>query len=149
MGVTGQKGTLVFTTVAVALKIIEIEPSTEEVSDIACPDLSLNVGDGVPYEPGDLVEGGTYRVLLADDQNTQFVHANSASTGATFKKAKGLKQTVTWTKPVATGNSTGATRAFTGYIKSVKESLQGTSVRCTIELIVKVAGTITKVAGTV
>lgn len=147
MRVTGQLGTFAFTTVANALNIISIEPSEESVDTIATPHLGLAIGAGVPYEPGDLVEGGEYKLVLEDDQNTQFVHEQSGSSGATFKKTIGLKQTCTWTKPLATGMATGATRAFSGIVTKVKESSQMTGQRNTIEVTVKVAGTITKTAG--
>lgn len=145
--VTGQTGSFAFTSVAVALALVDIEPSQESISDIATPSLDLDVGDGMPYQPGELVEGGEYKLTFADDQNTQFVHEQSGSSGATFKKAIGLLQTCTWTKPLAAGMASAATRAFSGYIKSVKESMQTTGQRNTIEVIVKVAGTITKTAG--
>lgn len=143
---TGQLGTFAFTTVAVALPVIDIDPGQESVIDIAKPHLGLAIGDGMPYDPGELVEGGEYKLTLEDDNDTQFVHAASGSSGGTFKKAIGLKQTCTWTKPPITGKPVGATRAFTGYIKSVKESQQVTGQRSTIEVVVKVAGTVTKTA---
>lgn len=145
--VTGQLSSFAFTTVAIALKLIEIEPSEESIGVIPVPDLSLAVGAGMPYEPMELVEGGEYKLTFADDQNTQFVHEDSASSGATFKKSIGLKQTCTWTKAVAAAVTSGATRAFTGIIIKVKEGVQKTGERNTIEVTVKVSGTITKTAG--
>lgn len=144
---TGQTGTFVFATVANALNLIDITPSEESIGEIAAPHLGLAIGAGMPYDPAELVEGGSYELTLEDDSNTQIVHQASGSSGATFKKTIGLKQTCTWTKPLATGMASGATRAFTGFITSVQESQQVTGQRNTIKVKVKVDGTITKTAG--
>lgn len=144
---TGHLGTFVFATVANALNIIDITPPEEVVGEIAAPHLGLAIGSGMPYDPAELVEGGSFELTLEDDNNTQIVHQASGSSGSTFKKAIGLKQTCTWTKPLATGMATAATRAATMFITSVQESPQVTGQRNTIKVKVKVAGTITKTAG--
>lgn len=146
---TGHLGSFTFGTVAVSLKIIEMDPPDEVINDIATPYLSLAKGSYVPYEPGELIEGGEFTLTLEDDNNTHFVDKDSASSGATFMKSIRLAQTCTWTKPLAAGMSTAATRAFSGYIKSVKENIQKTGERSTITVKVKVAGNVTKTAGAV
>lgn len=145
---TGHLGSMTFATVAISLNIISIDPPEEGVAvDIPTPYLALAKGSYIPYEPGELLEGGEYKVVLADDNNTQFVDVDSASSGGTFKKAIRLLQTVTWTKPIAAGMASAATRAATMYIKTVKEGQQATGSRNTIELTLKVAGNVTKTAG--
>ncbi len=144
---TGHLGSMTFATTAIALNVIDIDPPEETVSDIALPYLGLAKGSYMPYEAGELLEGGEYTITLADDNNTQFVDVSDAGVGATFEKAIRLPQTITWTKPIATGMSSGATRVFPGYVKSVKESSQKTGDRNTIVLKVKVAGNVVKNAG--
>lgn len=145
---TGHLGSMTFATTAISLNIISIDPPEEAVAvDIATPYLGLAKGSYIPYEPGELLEGGEYTVVFADNNNTQFVDVDSASSGATFVKAIRLLQIVTWTKPIAAGMSTAATRAGTMYIKSVKEGQQQTGSRNTIEVKIKVAGNVTKTAG--
>lgn len=144
---TGHLGSMTFATTAISLNVIEIDPPEESINDIAVPHLGLAKGSYMPYEPGELIEGGEYTITLADDNNTHFVDVDSASSGSTFEKAIRVAQTITWTKPIAAGMSTAATRAFSGYVKSVKESSQKTGERNTITLKVKVAGNVTKTAG--
>lgn len=144
---TGHLGSFTFATIANSLKVIEIDPPEESITDIATPDLSLAKGSYMPYEPGELIEGGEYTLTLEDDNNTQIVDKDYATTGATIKKTIRVLQTCTWTKPIATGMASAATRAFTGYIKSVKENTQKTGERSTITVKVKVAGNVTKTAG--
>lgn len=144
---TGHLGSMTFADTAITLNIISIDPPEESVTDIPLPHLGLAKGSYIPYEPGELIEGGEYTVVLADDNNTQIVDADDATVGATFKKALRKTQVITWTKPIAAGMSTAATRAFPGYVKGSKEDSQQTGTRSTITLKVKVAGNVTKTAG--
>lgn len=131
---TGQQSSMTFGTSGITLDVISIEPNEESVEDIALPHLGLDAGSIIPYEPGDLVEGGEYTVELADNHDTQI--------------ATRVVETITYTKPIASGNTTAATKEFDGYIKSVKESNKATSERATITVVVKVAGEITVTDGT-
>lgn len=144
---TGHKGSWTFGTAGVSLNLISIKPARPSVSDIALPHLGLSEGDNVPYEAGELVEGGEYELQFADDNNTQVVHKNQTGSGATFKKIIGLLQTMTWTKPPASGLTNGATRAFSGYVKEGGEDDQMTGQRNTITVKIKVAGNLTLAAG--
>ena len=129
---TGQKSTFTFGTTGLSLDIISIDPPNESVDDIPLPHLGLDLGDYIPYEPGDLVEGDEFTLELANDMDSDI----------------GLRtiETMTWTKPVQSGDSSGATWAFDGYIKSAKENSFETSERATITVVVKVADEVTKTA---
>lgn len=144
---TGHKGTFTFGTSGPSLNIISIKPPKVAVGALALPHLGLAVGDNMPYEPLELVEGGEYELQLVDDNNTQIVHAAQAGVGATFKKIIGLVQTMTWTKPPAAGLTNGASRAFSGFVMEAGEDDQQTGGRNTITLKVKVAGNLTLTAG--
>lgn len=144
---TGHLGAVTFGTIALGLNVISITPPEETVEDIATPHLGLAKGSYVPYEAGELIEGGEYELELADDNDTQIVDAAYATSGGTIKKAIRLLQTITWTKPPAGSNANGATRAFSGYIKSVRENQQVTGQRNTITVKIKVAGNVTKTPG--
>ena len=130
---TGHSSAMTFATTGITLPIVSIDPPEEAVEDIAAPHLGLSVGDNIPYDPSELVEGGEYTVELANDLDTSI--------------APGTKETITWTKPVASGNTVAATWAFTGYIKSVKEAIYKTAERNIISIVVKVASNVTKTAG--
>lgn len=145
---TGHLGTFVGGTTALVGNVISIEPSEESVADIATPYLGLAKGSGVPYEPGELVEGGEYTIELEDLGQSHHVDKDSSATGTGVAKILRTVQTFTWTKPPASGMTNGATRAFSGYAKSVKENVAVTGTRSTITIKVKVAGTITKTAST-
>lgn len=145
---TGHLGTFVGGTTALIGNVISIEPGEESVADIATPYLGLAKGSGMPYEPGELVEGGEYTIVLEDLGQAHHVDTASATTGTGVAKVLRALQTFTWTKPVPSGLANGATRAFSGYVKTVKESSQVTGQRTTIEIKVKVAGTVTKAAAT-
>lgn len=147
---TGHLGAFTFATVAGAgtsLGIINITPAKESVIDIPLPTLAIAKGAGLPYEAGELWEGGEFEFELADDNDTQIVDSASASSGATFKKIGRTSGTCVWTKPPAGANTNGATRTFSGYVKEHGEGQQETGKRNTISVKVKVSGTITKVAG--
>lgn len=146
---TGHLGTFTAATVAGAgstLNIISITPPEETIEDIALPHLGLAKGSYVPYEAGELIEGGEYEIELADDNNIQIVDV-AGTTGATFKTIIRSPLTMLWTKPPASGLTNGASRSFSGYVKSVKENQQVTGQRNTITIKVKVAGNVTKAAG--
>lgn len=145
---TGHLGTFVGGTTALVGNVISIEPGEESVADIATPYLSLAKGSGMPYEPGELVEGGEYTIELEDLGQAHHVDVDSAATGTGVSKALRKVQTFTWTKPAPAGLTNGAARAFSGYVKSVKEGNQVTGSRATISIKVKVAGTVTKTAAT-
>lgn len=144
---TGHLGTWTFASISTGLNVIDITPPEEAVSDIALPHLGLAKGSYVPYEAGELIEGGEYELTLADDNDTQLVDSAYGTSGGTIKKLVRLSQTMTWTKPPAGANTNGATRAFTGYVKSVQEQPQVTGTRSTIKVKIKVAGNVTKGAG--
>lgn len=127
---TGQKSSFSFGTTGITLDIISIEPPQESVGDIALPHLGLDVGDYVPYEPEDLVEGGEYTLVLANDMDTNIPLRTV--------------ETCTWTKPLQSGDSSAAAWSFDGYIKSSQDSEMATSERATISVVVKVAGQVTK-----
>lgn len=142
--VTGHLGTFAFTTTALSLPLVEIEPSEETIAAIQGGYLGLAKGSGVPYEPGELVEGGEYKLTFEDNNNTHIVDTDSASSGTGVVKAIRKSQTCTWTKPAPSGLTNGATRVFTGFVTGHKESTQKTGDRSLIMLTVKVASTITK-----
>jgi hypothetical protein len=126
---------MTFGTSGITLDVISITPASPEVDeDIALPTLGLDAGDNIPYEPGDLVEGGEYVVELADDHDTDI--------------ALRTVETITYTKPLQSGDSAAASRAFDGYIKKVEESNAAISERATITVTVKVAGDVTWTAAT-
>lgn len=127
---TGQKSTFSLGTTGLTLDVLSIDPAQESVEDIAAPHLGLDVGDYIPYEPGDLVEGGEYTFILANNMDTVIPLR--------------VIETCTWTKPKQTGDTTAAAWSFDGYIKSVQESQMATSERATISVVVKVAGEVTK-----
>jgi hypothetical protein len=146
---TGHLSTFSFATVAGAgtsLNIISITPPEETVSDIATPYLSLAKGSGIPYEPGELFENHEYDIEVADDNNTQIVDTTGSNAG-TFKNILRVLGTCVYTKPAVSPNTNGATRTFSGYIKSQQEGQAVTGQRSTIKLKVKVAGTVTRAAG--
>lgn len=134
MGSTGHKAAITYATSSITLPLITLEPNQESVEDVALPHLGLTAGSIIPYDPGDLKEGGEYKAVHQNDFDSF--------------PAIGVKETITLTKPVAAGNTTGATEAFTGYIKSKKENTYESSKRSTVELVIKIAGAITKTAGT-
>lgn len=129
---TGHGSSFSFGTSGITLNVISIDPPQESVEDVAKPHLGLDVGDYVPYDPGELVEGGEYTIEFEDDLDTNI--------------PVGVKETMTWTKPVPAGSTNGATWAFPGYIKSAKQNQQQTAQRATISAVVKVAGEVTKTA---
>lgn len=129
---TGQKSAFSLGTTGLTLDVLSIDPAQESVEDIAEPHLGLDVGDYIPYSPGDLVEGGEYTFILANDMDTAIPLR--------------VIEACTWTKPLQSGDSTAAAWAFDGYIKSVQESQMATSERATISVVVKVAGEVTKTA---
>lgn len=146
---TGHLGTFTAATVAgvgTSLNIISITPPEETIEDIALPHLGLAKGSYVPYEAGELIEGGEYEIEVDDNNNTQVVDLAGSSSG-TFKNLIRSPLTMLWTKPPASGLTNGASRSFSGYVKSVKENQQVTGQRNTITLKVKVAGNVTKAAG--
>lgn len=143
---TGQLGTWTFGTTGGSQTVISIDPPEEQISDIAKPHLGLALGSYVPYDPGELIEGGEYKITIDDPGQIHFVDKDYSGSGTGILKAIRLTQTMTWTKPTPAGAAGGATRAFSGYIKSVKESQQVTGSRNTIELTIKVAGNVTKTA---
>lgn len=126
---TGQKASLTFGTSGFTLDVISITPASPSVEDVALPTLDLDAGSNIPYEPGDLVEGGEYVVVLADDHETDI--------------SLRTIETITYTKPLQSGGTTAASRAFDGYIKQVEENEAATSERATITVTVKVAGDVT------
>ena len=130
---TGHGSSFTFGTSGITLPVISIDPPSEAVEDIAEPHLGLAVGAYIPYSPSELLEGGEYSLTLEDDQDTNI--------------PVGTVETCTWTKAVAAGLTNGATWAFSGYIKSAKHNNQQTGERATITVVVKVAGTVTKTAG--
>jgi hypothetical protein len=144
---TGHKGAFTLGSVTHGLNVISIKPPKPAVGALALPHLGLAVGDNMPYEALELVEGGEYELVLADDNNTQLVHAAQSGSGATFKKLIGLAQTMTWTKPPAAGLTNGATRAFSGFVMEAGEDDQQTGQRNTITVKIKVAGNLTLTAG--
>lgn len=148
---TGHLGTFSFGGTAgcgTGLNIISIEPPEEEVGTLALPYLGLAKGSYMPYEAMELIEGGEYVLTLADDNDVQVVDDADASSGATFKKIIREAATCIWVKPVKSPNTGGAQRSFSGILTKHKESTQQTGERNTITLTVKVAGNVTKTAGT-
>lgn len=134
MAVTGQTSSVTFGTSAITATLISIDPPEEAITaDIALPTLALARGDYLPYSPGDLVEGGEYTLQFVNDFDT------TISVGT-------ATETITWTKPLNSGDTTAANWAFPGYIKSVKEDSYETDTRGTITVVVKVAGDVTKTA---
>jgi hypothetical protein len=129
---TGHLGSFTFGTNAISLNIIEIQPNEESVEDIAEPHLGLAIGAYIPYSASELIEGGEYTLILADDNDTNITVR--------------VTQTCTWTKPPVPSKPNGATHVFPGYIKAAKSSTQKTGERNTIEVKVKVAGNVTKTA---
>jgi hypothetical protein len=127
---TGHSSSFTFGASAVTLDIISIDPPEESTEDVALPHLGLDEGAYIPYEPGDLVEGGEYSIEMANDMDSDI--------------PIGTVETMTWTKPLQTGDTTAANWSFSGYIKSVKENAFETSQRATITVVVKVAGEVTK-----
>ena len=127
---TGQKSSFSFGTTGISLDIISIEPPQESVGDIALPHVGLDVGDYIPYEPEDLIEGGEFSLVLANDMDTSIPLRT--------------KETCTWTKPLQSGDATAAAWSFDAYIKSSQDSEMATSERGTINVVVKVAGNVTK-----
>lgn len=127
---TGQTSSFTFGTTGLSLPIINISPNQESVEDIAKPHLGLARGSKIPYDPGDLVEGGEFTLELENDLDSDIPLRT--------------KETMTWTKPLNAGDSTAAAWSFEGYIKSSQENDMATSERATITLVVKVAGDITK-----
>jgi hypothetical protein len=144
---TGHKGQFTLGTVTTGLNVISIKPATPEVGKLALPHLGLAVGDNMPYEPLELVEGGEYVITYADDNNTQLVHSAQTGTGATFKKLLGLVQTCTYTRPPAAGLTNGATTAFSGFATKDEPTEATTGQRATRALTVVVAGNLTLTAG--
>lgn len=134
MGATGQTSAMSFGTSGITATIISIDPPEEAVTaDIAKPDLSLSRGDYMPYEPGDLKEGGEFTVTFVNDFDTTIETATAT-------------ETITWTKPLQSGDTTAANWSFPGYVKSVKEETYETDTRGVITAVVKVAGEVTKTA---
>lgn len=131
---TGQKATFTFGTSGITLDIISITPASPSVEDVALPTLALDAGSNIPYEPGDLVEGGEYVVVFADDHDTDI--------------SLRTVETMTYTKPLQEGDATAASRAFDGYIKQVEDNDAATSERATVSATVKVAGDVTWTAAT-
>ena len=131
MSVTGQTSAITFGTSAVTADLVSIDPPEESITDIALPTLALARGDYLPYSPGDLIEGGEYSLTFVNDFDT------SVSVGT-------ATETITWTKPLDSGDTTAANWSFPGYIKSVKEETYETDTRGTISVVVKVAGEVTK-----
>lgn len=144
---TGQLGSIAFGTTGITAAIIEYDPPQEEVGNIATPDLSLAFGSNVPYEPEELVEGGEYSVTVVDNNNVSITDTADAGSGTGRYKALRKVQTITVTKPPASGLTNGATRAFSGYVCNVKESQQKTGQRNTITYKIKVAGNVSKGVG--
>lgn len=129
---TGHGSAFTFATSGITLPVISIEPPTESVEDIAEPHLGLAEGAYMPYSPSEIVEGGEYSLTLANDLDTVI--------------ATRVEETLTWTKPVPSGMTNGATWVFPGYIKSVKENNYQTGERATITVVAKVAGAVVKTA---
>lgn len=126
---TGHGSAITFGTSGYTLPLISLTPSEETVADIEEPHLGLDEGDNIPYSPGDLVEGGQYEAVLEDDRDT-------------FIALRAI-ETITWTKPLNSGDTTAASRAFDGYINKVQNNQQATSERSTITVGIKVAGNFT------
>lgn len=147
---TGHLGTFSFGGTAgcgTGLNIISIDPPEEEVGSLALPYLGLAKGSYMPYEALELIEGGEYVITLADDNDVQVVDDSDAGSGGTFKKIIREAASCIWTKPVKSPNTNGATRTFSGICTKHKESTQQTGERSTITLTIKVAGNVTKAAG--
>lgn len=133
MAVTGQTSAITFGTSGISATLVSIDPPEESIADIALPDLSLARGDYLPYSPGDLVEGGEYTLSFVNDFDTT-IEVGTAT------------ETITWTKPLDSGDTTAANWSFPGYVKSVKEEMYETDQRGLISVVVKVAGQVTKTA---
>lgn len=128
---TGHSGTWSFGTSGYTNDVISIDPAEETRDSIPLPHLGITKGEVVPKEAGDLVEGGTYTIEIADDQRT-------------FQATSGTTEVMTWTKPLQSGDSTAASVAFPGLIVGIAPGTQATSERATVSLTVDVAGTVTK-----
>ena len=105
--------------------IISYSKDGETADDVETSDLSTL--DFRTYEPGFLVEGGTYTFELQLD--TTFV-----------RLATGLTDTVTITYPISVSGNTAATEIFQGYINSYSES-GGINELISATLVLKVADT--------
>lgn len=132
---TGQTSTFTFGTSAITLPVISISPPNESCENIALPHLGIALGSYIPYAAGDLVEGDEFTITMDNNQDTTI--------------ALRVAETMTWTKPTPAGKSAGANWAFTGYISSVQEGEYATSERSTLDVVVKVAGAVTKTAAAV
>ena len=129
---TGHSSSIAFGTSSISANVVSIDPPEESVEDIALPHLGLTALDNIPYEPGDLREGGEITCVFENDRDTSIL--------------TGVSETITWTKPLNSGDSTAANWAFTGYIKSVKEGTYQTGERLLTTVVAKVAGNVTKTA---
>ena len=105
--------------------IISYSKDGETADDVETSDLSTT--GFRTYEPGFLVEGGTYTFELQLD--TTFIPIST-----------GLTDTVTITYPISVAGNTAATTVFQGYVNSISEA-GGINELITSTLVLKVAGT--------
>lgn len=100
--------TLVFTTSSWAAKIVNYSQDGESADDVETSDLSTT--SYRTYEPGELIEGGTYTFL---------VHVDPTQT----RLATGVVDEATVTYPLSVSTNTSeATSVFPTYINSYSES---------------------------
>lgn len=144
---TGHLSAWTFGSRIIDLPLIEVVPPESAVVDIGLPHLGLALGSNIPYEPGELVEGGEYELTFADDNNTHIRHGANGANATVFRNVLGFAQTMTWTKPPSGVLTNGATVAFSGYVKSAQPQPYVTGQRATIKVKIKVAGNETKTAG--
>lgn len=129
---TGQTSTFTFATNAISLPLISITPPQEAVGVIPEPHLGLALGAALPKSPEELIDNGEITLVFENNFDKNVILRT--------------KQTCTWTKPTPPGKSSGATWAFSGFVKSSQESEYKTGERGTITVVVEIDGTITKTA---
>lgn len=144
---TGQTGAWTFAGSGLGLNLIDITPPNEAITKIPLPHLGLAEGSYIPYERGELIDGGEYELTFADDNDFHIVDENYGTSAGTIKKFIGLAQAMVWTKPDSGVLTNGAVRSFSGFVMEVQESQQVTGSRSTIKVKVCVAGNVTKTPG--
>lgn len=130
MADTFHGGSVTLGSSGITLKIIEASYSGGSTAAIATPHAGLTTGDNIPYIPADLNEGGTLDLTVELDPDQE------------LEGQSGVVHSITHTYAIPSGQSSAATKVFSGFIVDYSESLP-IDDRITATVSIKVAGNIT------
>ena len=131
---TRHTAAVTFGTSGITLPLVSYDPNERSVESYEEPHLGLAAGSGMPKSPSEIEDNGEYAFHFENDIDSDL--------------SLRVKETITITKPVASGNTNGATEAFTGFISSISEDSMETGTRNLLNVVVTVDGDITFTAGT-